>query len=43
VILGEEREVMGNLLSIDGTEGVIKTDHGVIKMLPINFLCKAGN
>lgn len=43
VILGEERELMGTLLSIDGTEGVIKTDSGHIKMLPINYLCKAGH
>lgn len=43
VILGEERELMGTLLSIDGTEGVIKTDAGHIRMLPINYLCKAGH
>ena len=43
VILGEERELAGTLLSIDGTEGVMKTDGGTIRMLPINFLCKAGN
>ncbi|XP_060070304.1 transcription elongation factor SPT5-like [Ylistrum balloti] len=40
VILSEERELTGTLLSIDGGEGVIKTDHGEIKMLPIRFLCK---
>ena len=43
VILGEERELAGTLLSIDGTEGVMKTDAGTIRMLPINYLCKAGN
>ena len=43
VILGEERELAGTLLSIDGTEGVMKTDGGTIRMLPINYLCKAGN
>ncbi|XP_033751673.1 transcription elongation factor SPT5-like [Pecten maximus] len=40
VILSEERELTGILLSIDGGEGVIKTDHGEIKMLPIRYLCK---
>ncbi|KAH3888745.1 transcription elongation factor SPT5-like [Dreissena polymorpha] len=42
VILGEEREATGTLLSIDGFEGVIKLDGGEknIKMLPIRFLCK---
>ena len=40
VILGEEREATGSLLSIDGGEGVIKLENGEIKMLPIRFLCK---
>ncbi|XP_045177406.2 transcription elongation factor SPT5-like [Mercenaria mercenaria] len=42
VILGEEREATGSLLSIDGGEGVIKLDGGEknIKMLPIRYLCK---
>ncbi|XP_071104525.1 transcription elongation factor SPT5-like [Haliotis cracherodii] len=40
VILGDERELTGTLLSIDGIEGVIKTDGGEIKMLPIKYLCK---
>lgn len=42
VILGEEREATGSLLSIDGGEGVIKLDGGNenIKMLPIRYLCK---
>lgn len=42
MILGEEREATGTLLSIDGGEGVIKLDGGDknIKMLPIRFLCK---
>ncbi|WAR02974.1 SPT5H-like protein, partial [Mya arenaria] len=42
VIMGEEREATGTLLSIDGGEGVIKLDGGDknIKMLPIRYLCK---
>ena len=42
VILGEEREATGTLLSIDGVEGVIKLDGGDIniKMLHIRFICK---
>ncbi|ESP00239.1 hypothetical protein LOTGIDRAFT_225963 [Lottia gigantea] len=40
VILGDERETTGTLLSIDGVEGVIKTQDGQIKMLPIIYLCK---
>ncbi|KAK3597633.1 hypothetical protein CHS0354_030186 [Potamilus streckersoni] len=40
VILGEERESTGILLSIDAGEGVIKTESGEIKMLPMRFLCK---
>ncbi|XP_050411493.1 transcription elongation factor SPT5 [Patella vulgata] len=40
VILGDERETTGTLLSIDGIEGVIKTEEGQIKMLPIIYLCK---
>lgn len=40
VILGEDREMTGTLLSIDGGEGVIKADLGEIKMLPIRHLCK---
>lgn len=39
VIIGEDREAIGELLSIDQHEGVvkIKTD---IKMLPLQNLCK---
>jgi len=40
VIMGEEREATGTLLSIDGGEGVIKLDGGEIKMLSIRYLCK---
>ncbi|XP_013417126.1 transcription elongation factor SPT5 [Lingula anatina] len=40
VIIGEEREACGQLLSIDGMEGVVKTDHGDLKMLQMRCLCK---
>nr|KAG5709174.1 hypothetical protein BaRGS_028630 [Batillaria attramentaria] len=39
VILGDERETTGSLISIDGNEGVFKTEDGHIRMLPI----KPGN
>lgn len=39
VIIGEEREATGELLSIDSHEGVVKIKHD-IKMLPLQNLCK---
>ncbi|XP_076450911.1 transcription elongation factor SPT5-like isoform X2 [Babylonia areolata] len=40
VIIGDEREMVGSVISIDGTEGVFKTDDKTIRMLPIKYLCK---
>lgn len=40
VILGDEREFTGTLLSIDGVEGVVKLDRGNLSMCPLNYLCK---
>uniref|UniRef100_A0A183IQK7 Transcription elongation factor SPT5 n=1 Tax=Soboliphyme baturini TaxID=241478 RepID=A0A183IQK7_9BILA len=40
VIDGDDREVAGELLSIDGLEGVVKTDSGDIKLYNLNHLCK---
>ncbi|XP_008545708.1 transcription elongation factor SPT5 [Microplitis demolitor] len=40
VILGEDREAVGNLLSIDNQEGVVKLTTGELKMLHLRFLCK---
>ncbi|KAG8038436.1 hypothetical protein G9C98_006132 [Cotesia typhae] len=40
VILGEDRESVGNLLSIDNQEGVVKLSTGELKMLHLRFLCK---
>ncbi|KAK7098266.1 transcription elongation factor SPT5-like [Littorina saxatilis] len=40
VILGDERETVGSIISIDGSEGVFKTEDGNIRMLPIKHLCK---
>ncbi|XP_013782146.1 transcription elongation factor SPT5-like [Limulus polyphemus] len=40
VIMGEDREATGELLTIDNNEGVVKADHGGIKMLQLRFLCK---
>lgn len=40
VIMGEERESTGVLLSFDNPDGVVKSDDGKIKMLDMNFLCK---
>ncbi len=43
VILGEERECTGQLLSIDEGEGVVKLDRGNINMIQLNHLCKMPN
>ncbi|XP_064477491.1 transcription elongation factor SPT5-like [Ornithodoros turicata] len=40
VILGEEREEMGELLSIDHPEGVVKMSNGKITMHQLRYLCK---
>ena len=40
MILGDERETVGSIISIDGNEGVFKTEDGNIRMLPIKHLCK---
>ena len=43
VIMGEERESTGQLLSIDGSEGVVKFDRGNISMLQLTHLCRLPN
>ena len=40
VIVGEEREATGTLLSIDGNEGVVKLDRGNINMFQLSHVCK---
>ncbi|XP_037068166.1 transcription elongation factor SPT5-like [Pollicipes pollicipes] len=40
VILGEDREASGQLLSIDHQEGVVKLDQEDVKMLQLRYLCK---
>ena len=40
VIVGEERECTGTLLSIDGNDGVVKLDRGKIQMLQLSYLCR---
>ncbi|XP_046987782.1 transcription elongation factor SPT5 [Schistocerca americana] len=40
VILGEEREAVGKLISIDNQDGVVKVESGDVKMLQLRFLCK---
>lgn len=40
VILGEDREETGELLSIDHPEGVVKMGNGKITMQPMRYLCK---
>lgn len=40
VILGEDRELMGQLLSIDNQEGVVELDSGEVKMLQLRYLCR---
>jgi len=38
--MGEEREYTGQLLSIDGCEGVVKMERGNLSMLQMRHLCK---
>ena len=40
VIIGEERESIGSLLSIDSNDGVVKLDRGTISMLQLSHLCR---
>lgn len=41
VIMGEDRDSTGSLLSIDSQEGVVKIDQsGDVKMLQLKYLCK---
>jgi len=41
VIMGEDRDSTGSLLSIDSQEGVVKLDqNGDVKMLQLKYLCK---
>jgi len=40
VIIGEDRECTGQMLSIDGQDGVVKLDRGNISMQQLSFLCK---
>ncbi|PVD33727.1 hypothetical protein C0Q70_04987 [Pomacea canaliculata] len=40
VILGDERETVGTVLSIDGCDAVFKIDEKNIRMLPVKHLCR---
>lgn len=40
MILGEDRECTGQLLSIDDEEGVVKLDRGNISLILLKHLCK---
>ncbi|KAF4528479.1 hypothetical protein B566_EDAN013026 [Ephemera danica] len=40
VILGEDREAVGTLLSIDNNEGVVKLSPDEVKMLQLRYLCR---
>lgn len=40
VVLGEDREAVGQLLSIDNQEGVVKLSNEELKMLQLRYLCK---
>ncbi|XP_046743130.1 transcription elongation factor SPT5 [Diprion similis] len=40
VVVGEDREAVGILLSIDNQEGVVKLSTDAVKMLHLRFLCK---
>lgn len=40
VIIGEYREAVGQLLSIDNQEGVVKLHQDQVQMLQLRYLCK---
>lgn len=40
VIIGEFREAVGQLLSIDNQEGVVKLHQDQVQMLQLRYLCK---
>lgn len=40
VVLGENREAVGTLISIDNQEGVVQLSTGEVDMLHLRFLCK---
>ncbi|CAL1263965.1 unnamed protein product [Larinioides sclopetarius] len=40
VIMGEDREATGRLVSIDGSDGVVKLDSKDLRMMNLKFLCK---
>lgn len=40
VIMGEDREAIGQLLSIDNIEGVVKLSNGDVKLLALKLLCR---
>lgn len=40
MIVGEDRDLTGQLLSIDGVEGVVKLDRGNLNMFQMTCLCK---
>ena len=40
VIIGEQRDAMGSLLSIDNNDGVVKLDRDSISMLQLSHLCR---
>ena len=40
IILGEDREQTGRLLSIDQNDGVVQMDGAAVKIIPYPYLCK---
>jgi transcription elongation factor SPT5 len=40
VILGEDREAVGQLLSVDNQERVVKLTSNEVKMVQLRFLCR---
>lgn len=40
IIMGENRDSVGTLISIDGVEGVLKTEQGEFLMVQLRHLCK---
>lgn len=40
IILGEDREAVGKLLSVDNQEGVLKFENGEIKLIQMRYMCR---
>ena len=40
MIAGDDRDMVGQLLSIDQSDGVVRTAQGVVMLVQLNLLCQ---